>query len=154
MVVQSANMTEAEKEAFLEGFVENPEETRIGFCVMGGIFSEGIDLKSNRLIGSIIVGTGLPMVCNERELMRSYYQEQKGNGFDYAYLYQGMNKVLQSAGRVIRTMEDEGIILLLDDRFLQNQYLELFPREWDPYVVVQRNNVKAAVTDFWNQRNV
>ena len=154
MVVQSNNMTEAEKEAFLEGFVENPEETRIGFCVMGGIFSEGIDLKSNRLIGSIIVGTGLPMVCNERELMRSYYQEQKGNGFDYAYLYQGMNKVLQSAGRVIRTMEDEGIILLLDDRFLQNQYLELFPREWDPYVVVQRNNVKAAVTDFWNQRNV
>ena len=153
MVVQSNNMTEAEKEAFLEGFVENPEETRIGFCVMGGIFSEGIDLKSNRLIGSIIVGTGLPMVCNERELMRSYYQEQKGNGFDYAYLYQGMNKVLQSAGRVIRTMEDEGIILLLDDRFLQNQYLELFPREWDPYVVVQRNNVKAAVTDFWNQRN-
>lgn len=153
MVVQSTNMTEAEKEAFLEGFVENPEETRIGFCVMGGIFSEGIDLKSNRLIGSIIVGTGLPMVCNERELMRSYYQEQKGNGFDYAYLYQGMNKVLQSAGRVIRTMEDEGIILLLDDRFLQNQYLELFPREWDPYVVVQRNNVKAAVTDFWNQRN-
>lgn len=154
MVVQSNNMTEAEKEAFLEGFVENPEETRIGFCVMGGIFSEGIDLKSNRLIGSIIVGTGLPMVCNERELMRSYYQEQKGNGFDYAYLYQGMNKVLQSAGRVIRTMEDEGIILLLDDRFLQNQYLELFPREWDPYVVVQRNNVKAAVTHFWNQRNV
>ena len=151
IVVQASNMTEAEKESFLEGFVENPEETRIGFCVMGGIFSEGIDLKSNRLIGTIIVGTGLPMVCNERELMRSYYQEQKGNGFDYAYLYQGMNKVLQSAGRVIRTTEDEGVILLLDDRFLQNQYLGLFPREWDPYVVVQRNNVKAAVNDFWNK---
>lgn len=152
VVVQASNMTEAEKESFLEGFVENPEETRIGFCVMGGIFSEGIDLKSNRLIGTIIVGTGLPMVCNERELMRSFYQEEKGNGFDYAYLYQGMNKVLQSAGRVIRTTEDEGVILLLDDRFLQNQYLGLFPREWDPYVVVQRNNVKAAVTDFWNER--
>lgn len=152
VVVQASNMTEAEKESFLEGFVENPEETRIGFCVMGGIFSEGIDLKSNRLIGTIIVGTGLPMVCNERELMRSFYQEEKGNGFDYAYLYQGMNKVLQSAGRVIRTTEDEGVILLLDDRFLQNQYLGLFPREWDPYVVVQRNNVKAAVTDFWNGR--
>ena len=152
LIVQSANMTEIEKEEFLEGFVENPKETRIGFCVMGGIFSEGIDLKNSRLIGTIIVGTGLPMVCNERELMRSYYQEHKGNGFQYAYQYQGMNKVLQSAGRVIRTMEDEGVILLLDERFLMNQYVELFPREWDPYVIVQRGNVKAAVTDFWNQR--
>ena len=154
LVVQASNMTESEKEDFLAGFVENPEESRIGFCVMGGIFSEGIDLKSNRLIGTIIVGTGLPMVCNERELMRSYYQEQKGNGFDYAYLYQGMNKVLQSAGRVIRTTEDEGIILLLDERFLQNQYLGLFPLEWDPYIVVQRQNVKAAVTDFWKERQL
>lgn len=153
VIVQSSNMTELEKEEFLEGFVENPEDTRIGFCVMGGIFSEGIDLKSNRLIGTIIVGTGLPMVCNERELMRSYYQEMKGNGFDYAYLYQGMNKVLQSAGRVIRTTEDEGIILLLDERFLQKQYLSLFPREWDPYSVVRRENVKQVVSDFWRQRD-
>lgn len=152
MIVQSANMTELEKEEFLDGFVENPTETRVGFCVMGGIFSEGIDLKSNRLIGTIIVGTGLPQVCNERELMRSYYQEHKGNGFEYAYLYQGMNKVLQSAGRVIRTTEDEGVILLLDERFLQNQYLNLFPREWDPYVIVNRNNVTAAVADFWKTR--
>lgn len=152
MVVQNSSMTELEKEEFLEGFVDNPEETRIGFCVMGGIFSEGIDLKSNRLIGSIIVGTGLPMVCNERELMRSYYQEMKGNGFEYAYLYQGMNKVLQSAGRVIRTMEDEGVIVLLDERFLQNQYRSLFPREWDPYQLVQRENVKDAVLKFWKER--
>ena len=152
MIVQSTNMTELEKEEFLDGFVENPTETRVGFCVMGGIFSEGIDLKSNRLIGTIIVGTGLPQVCNERELMRSYYQEHKGNGFEYAYLYQGMNKVLQSAGRVIRTTEDEGVILLLDERFLQNQYLNLFPREWDPYVIVNRNNVTAAVADFWKTR--
>lgn len=152
MVVQGPSMTEAEKEEFLEGFVENPDKTRIGFCVMGGIFSEGIDLKSSRLIGTIIVGTGLPMVCNERELMRSYYQEMKGRGFDYAYLYQGMNKVLQSAGRVIRTTQDEGVVLLLDERFLQNQYLAMFPREWDPYVIVNRDNVKNAVQDFWDSR--
>jgi len=152
LVVQGPNMTEVEKEDFLDGFVENPTKTRIGFCVMGGIFSEGIDLKSSRMIGTVIVGTGLPMVCNERELMRSYYQEMKGNGFDYAYLYQGMNKVLQSAGRVIRTTEDEGVVLLLDERFLQKQYLSMFPREWDPYVVVNRENVEQAVQNFWRSR--
>lgn len=152
IIMQSSNMSELEKEEFLEGFVENPDTTRIGFCVMGGIYGEGIDLKGSRLIGAIIVGTGLPMVCNERELMRGYYQEVKGAGFDYAYLYQGMNKVLQSAGRVIRTTEDEGVIALLDERFLQKQYQSLFPREWNPYCLVQKKNVKRVVSEFWKRR--
>lgn len=152
IIMQSSNMSELEKEEFLEGFVENPDTTRIGFCVMGGIYGEGIDLKGSRLIGAIIVGTGLPMVCNERQLMRDYYQEMKGAGFDYAYLYQGMNKVLQSAGRVIRTTEDEGIIALLDERFLQKQYQSLFPREWKPYCLVQKQNVKTVVSEFWKSR--
>jgi DNA excision repair protein ERCC-2 len=151
LVVQSSTMTEEEKELFLDEFVEDPKKSRIGFCVMGGIFSEGIDLKSNRLIGAVIVGTGLPMVCNERELFRGYFDEKKGTGFDYAYLYSGMNKVLQSAGRVIRTKEDKGAILLLDERFTQKQYYNLFPREWFPNTSVNINSMENILTEFWNQ---
>lgn len=152
LVMQSSGMTEEEKELFLEDFVENPDTSRIGFCVMGGIFSEGIDLKNNRLIGAVIVGTGLPMVCNERELFRGYFDEHNGSGFDYAYLYSGMNKVLQSAGRVIRTREDRGAILLLDERFTQKQYNQLFPREWFPNILVNQKSMKHALTNFWNNQ--
>lgn len=151
LVVQSSSMTEEEREAFLENFVEDPKKSRIGFCVMGGIFSEGIDLKASRLIGAVIVGTGLPMVCNERELFRDYFEEKRGKGFDYAYLYQGMNKVLQSAGRVIRTNEDRGAILLLDERFLLPQYYQLFPREWYPFEIVNLNTMIKTVKEFWDK---
>lgn len=98
---------------------------------MGGIFGEGIDLKNDRLIGAIIVGTGLPQVSDEREILKNYYDERGLSGFDYAFRYPGMNKVLQAAGRVIRTSEDRGVILLLDERFLQREYGALFPREWE-----------------------
>jgi DNA excision repair protein ERCC-2 len=151
LVIQKNTMSEIEKEEFLNDFTENPDISRIGFCVMGGIFSEGIDLKSDRLIGVIIVGTGLPMICNERELFREYYDNRNGRGFDYAYLYQGMNKVLQSAGRVIRTMEDEGAILLLDERFKQSQYTNLFPREWYPNITVNKETMITELNQFWNK---
>jgi Rad3-related DNA helicase len=154
LVAQKSSMTEAEKEEFLEEFVEEPTVSRIGFCVMGGIFSEGIDLKNNRLIGAIIVGTGLPMVCNERELFRGYFDGRNGSGFDYAYLYSGMNKVLQSAGRVIRTKEDRGAILLLDERFTQKQYYNLFPREWFPFGTVNISTMKSTLEDFWSQSSL
>lgn len=150
-IVQDSHMTELEREQFLESFEENPSSSRIGFCVMGGIFSEGIDLKNDRLIGTVIVGTGLPMVCDDRELFRSYYQEREEMGFEYAYLYNGMNKVLQSAGRVIRTTEDVGVILLLDERFMQKQYTSLFPKEWYPYEIVSRDSLKVRLDDFWKQ---
>jgi DNA excision repair protein ERCC-2 len=150
LVIQKSTMTELEKEAFLTEFTETPNCMRVAFCVMGGIFSEGIDLKKDRLIGAVIVGTGLPMICNERELFRGYYDERNGRGFDYAYLYQGMNKVLQSAGRVIRTMEDRGTILLLDERFRQNQYINLFPREWFPNIVVNLESMKEELEQFWD----
>ena len=150
LVMQAGNMTEEEREAFLEEFVEDPKATRVAFCVMGGIFSEGIDLKSSRLIGAIVVGTGLPMVCNERELFRGYFDAKNNSGFDYAYLYQGMNKVLQSAGRVIRTNEDRGAILLLDERFLQAQYYQLFPQEWFPFEPVNLDSMTQMLTQFWN----
>ncbi len=149
IVQQTGNMTEAEKEQFLLMFSEDNKETRIGFCVLGGIFSEGIDLKNDRLIGAVIVGTGLPMVCNERELFRGFYDERNNRGFDYAYLYSGMNKVQQAAGRVIRTQEDRGAILLLDERFMQGQYRNLFPREWYPHEVVDLSRMTELLSDFW-----
>ncbi len=128
-LVQSQGMGESGREKFLESFSEERERSLIGFCVMGGIFSEGIDLTHDRLIGVIVVGTGLPQISHEREILKQYYDEQEMNGFEYAYLFVGMNKVLQSAGRLIRTAEDKGIVMLLDDRFCQEQYKKLFPRE-------------------------
>ena len=119
---------------------------------MGGVFSEGIDLKEGRLIGAIIVGTGLPMVCTEQEILKGYFDEKEQKGFDYAYQYPGMNKVMQAAGRVIRTVADEGVIALLDDRFLKPDYQALFPREWDGYYSVNLNSVSGIVTEFWGER--
>ena len=119
---------------------------------MGGVFSEGIDLKEERLIGVAVVGTGLPMVCTEQEVLKGYFEETEQAGFDFAYQYPGMNKVLQAAGRVIRTMEDEGVILLLDDRFLRREYLDLFPREWERFLRVNRGNVGQCLKDFWEER--
>ncbi|MDE7325113.1 MAG: ATP-dependent DNA helicase [Lachnospiraceae bacterium] len=152
ILLQQSSMTEQEREDFLGAFVAAPKEGMVGFCVMGGIFSEGIDLKSDRLIGTVIVGTGLPMVCNERELFRGFFDRRNGQGFDYAYLYNGMNKVQQSAGRVIRTVEDEGIILLLDERFLGRSYQELFPREWFPFETVRLETVGEKLGKFWAGR--
>lgn len=151
ILLQQSSMTEQEREDFLNAFVEAPRQGIVGFCVMGGIFSEGIDLKSDRLIGTVIVGTGLPMVCNERELFRGFFDRRNGQGFDYAYLYNGMNKVQQSAGRVIRTVNDRGIILLLDERFLARQYQELFPREWFPFETVRLETVGEKMRQFWDR---
>ncbi|MGN0506167.1 MAG: ATP-dependent DNA helicase [Lachnospiraceae bacterium] len=151
LFVQRQGMTEQEKEAFLMAFSEQPDCLTVGFCVMGGIFGEGIDLKNDRLIGTVIVGTGLPMVCNEKELFRFYFDESKGSGFEYSYLYPGMNKVMQSAGRVIRTTEDCGAILLLDERFLTSAYQNLFPREWFPYETVTCATMKGKLAAFWQE---
>ena len=150
---QKTNMTEAEREEFLAEFTEESEETHIGLCVLGGIFGEGIDLKGERLIGAVIVGTGLPLVCDERELFRRYYDGQTDSakdGFSCAYLYPGMNKVQQAAGRVIRTMEDKGAVLLLDDRFAGAQYASLFPKEWYPYETVTLRTMPERLDAFWN----
>ncbi len=149
LLSQTSNMNEPEREAFLDAFSSDNEGTLLGLCVMGGIFSEGIDLHGERLIGAIIVGTGLPMVCNERELFRSYYEERSGMGFSYAYQYPGINKVLQSAGRVIRTTEDIGAILLLDERFQAPSYRALFPREWETIHLITRDSMTEVLSSFW-----
>lgn len=123
----------------------------IAFCVLGGVFGEGIDLKNDSLIGAIIVGTGLPLLCSEKEILKSYFNQSGESGFDYAYRYPGMNKVLQAAGRVIRTMEDVGIVALLDERFLQFAYRRLFPREWESFETVTVNTVAKKVERFWDE---
>lgn len=150
-ILQSQYMSEEAREIFLENFEEERKGSLIGFCVMGGIFSEGIDLSRDRLIGAAIVGTGLPQVCRERELLKDYFQKQGVRGFDYAYLYPGMNKVLQSAGRVIRTDRDCGVILLLDERFRDYRYQEIFPREWKDYGTCNADNVADKMETFWEQ---
>ena len=149
-ISQQASMTELEREEFLEEFTEETEETLVGFCVMGGIFSEGIDLIGDRLIGAAVVGTGLPQVNCEREILKGYYDEKGEQGFDYAYRYPGMNKVLQAAGRVIRTKEDTGAILLMDERFLNRDYRNLFPREWNDACTCTLGNVEKHLQAFWD----
>lgn len=149
IVVQKQDMDERKKEEFLELF--EGTATVIGFCVMGGVFSEGIDLKEDRLVGAIVVGTGLSAINTSNELLRQYYDSREGCGYEYAYVYPGMNRVLQAAGRVIRTDSDMGVIALLDDRFLTNQYIRLFPREWEDYVATDKNGVKQLVLDFWQK---
>ena len=143
-------MSEQEREEFLEQFQEEGEKTLTGFCVMGGIFSEGIDLAGKKLIGAAIVGTGLPQVGSEREILKEYYDRKGNMGFAYAYRYPGMNKVLQAAGRVIRTKTDRGVVLLLDERFLQRSYQELFPAEWQGYEVCTVSQVGEKIGRFWN----
>lgn len=150
-VIQSQSMREEEREEFLAMFETRREKSLVGFCVMGGIFSEGIDLTEDRLIGAIIVGTGLPQVCNDREIVKRYFDGKGERGFDYAYLYPGMNKVLQSAGRVIRTETDRGMILLLDDRFSQRQYREIFPREWEGYRICRADTLTDLAGEFWDK---
>ncbi len=168
--MQAEYMNEEAREQFLSRFCQEPdtefdlegkicmdieEENRsiVGFCVLGGIFSEGIDLKGEALIGALIVGTGLPQVCREREILMDYFEAEGKDGFDYAYRYPGMNKVLQAAGRVIRSVSDKGIVALLDDRFELPVYRKMFPREWEAYDMVNMKNCHVSIEDFWNGRN-
>lgn len=161
-LLQEEYMNEESREAFLARFQSGTEacefelvierkSTLIGFCVLGGIFSEGIDLKNDSLIGAIIVGTGLPQVCNEREILKKFFDSQGDNGFDFAYRYPGMNKVLQAAGRVIRTVEDVGIVALLDERFLTASYKRMYPREWEAYEQVSLERIGKRIERFWDE---
>ena len=151
LLVQGQGMGEAEKTEFLEEFEKERSHSLAAFCVMGGVFSEGIDLKEERLIGVIVVGTGLPMVCVEQEVLKGYFDETEEKGFGFSYQYPGMNKVLQAAGRVIRTPGDRGVILLLDDRFWRREYRELFPREWSDVKRVSLSSLEQELQAFWSR---
>ncbi len=155
-ILQQPGMQEEERESFLAAFSAEAslgrEKSFVAFCVLGGIFGEGIDLKNEQLIGTVIAGTGLPQIGNEREILKDYYDRRSGEGFDFAYRYPGMNKVLQAAGRVIRTAEDVGVIVLLDDRFLQSDYQRLFPREWEKRAVCRIGTFRGYLQEFWEEK--
>ena len=152
LVIQQKHMDEEERENFLRAFEMGREKSLIGFGVLGGIFSEGIDLTNEKLIGTLIIGTGLPQVCNEREILKSYFDQKGLYGFDYAYRYPGMNKVLQAAGRVIRTPEDRGVVLLIDDRFLAPDTRRLMPPHWEQLRVVESAETLAGELErFWGR---
>ena len=153
IVCQGRNMEEKERESFLSLFSEENSKPLLGFCVMGGIFSEGIDFYGNRLVGAVIVGVGLPQVNRRQELLREYYEQERGDGFSFAYRFPGMNKVMQAAGRVIRSEQDRGSVLLIDSRFSQPSYRRLFPQHWDlPHRVRKAEEISGLLQEFWNQK--
>ncbi|MCX7745868.1 MAG: ATP-dependent DNA helicase [Clostridia bacterium] len=148
--IQAGNMSEEERQAFLEKFQPDTKELFVGFGVLGGIFSEGIDLKGDRLIGVAVIGVGLPQVNREQDVIMRYYEEKNGLGFEYAYMYPGMNKVLQAVGRVIRSERDRGAVLLIDERFLESSYRALIPEHWRGYQNIKSPaDLTAWLDKFW-----
>ncbi|MDZ5574581.1 ATP-dependent DNA helicase [Enterococcus cecorum] len=151
VLIQSRELKDVEKEAFLANFQAQNEQVVLGFCVLGGVFSEGIDLKKNRLIGSIIVSVGLPQISKEQEELKRYFDEKNQQGFYYIYQLPGFNKMMQAAGRVIRTEEDRGVILLIDQRFSRKDYMQLYPTHWSKGVVVHDlNSMLNQLKQFWH----
>lgn len=151
LLAQEPQMNETDREAFLKAFAAEPSETQIGFAVLGGIFGEGIDLAGDRLIGAIIVGVGLPQLCVERNVISERFAARQLDGYDFAYRFPGMNRVLQAAGRVIRTETDRGFILLIDRRFAESRYRQLLPAHWAPAWVRDEKEATAAIHDFWSR---
>ncbi len=148
--LQKRGMTQEQKEQFLDAFTDDNQSMLIGFCVLGGSFSEGVDLPGGRLIGSIIVGVGIPGISDERNIIRDYYTDQNGCGYEYAYVYPGMNHVLQAAGRVIRTDTDRGIVVLLDQRYTEPRYTALFPPHWENVrFASDAQSLAKTITEFW-----
>lgn len=152
VIIQDKDMNINQREEFLANFNDNPTSTTIGFAVLGGVFSEGIDLIHDRLIGAIIVGVGLPQVSFERDLIKNHYDNLGISGFDYAYTNPGKNKVMQAAGRVIRSELDKGVVLLIDQRFTYMKYKDMFKTEWSHYKIVRSSNdIISILNDFWNK---
>ena len=151
VLIQRPGMSEPERDAFLAAFSVEHGETLVGFAVLGGIFGEGIDLVGERLIGAIIVGVGLPQLCLERNLIRDYFQQRNAAGFEYAYTFPGMNRVLQAIGRVIRSETDHGVVLLIDARFNETRYRRLFPAWWKYLRVRHTEGLRQAINSFWER---
>ena len=151
-VEQQPSMNEESREDFIASFQENPQKTLVAFCVLGGIFSEGIDLKGSRLIGTAIVSVGLPLLSVQQNIIRDYFNRKNGMGYEYAYMYPGMNKVLQAAGRVIRSESNKGAVFLIDERFGHNRYKKIFPNT-EPYITVRsKEELQRVLDDFWQNK--
>ncbi len=147
---QESGLDEAGRAAFLAHFSPTPAAPLLGFAVLGGVFGEGVDLVGDRLIGVAVVGPGLPQVGPRQEQLRDYFEATRGSGFDYAYRYPGMNKVLQAAGRLIRTPQDKGVVLLLDDRFAAPAYRALMPPHWAHLQTLRgAAALQKALAAFW-----
>ena len=145
-------MSLRDKESFLSSFKDDSGHLRVGFCVLGGAFAEGVDLPGSRLIGSIIFGVGLPGLSNERNIIQEYFDVNEGNGYDYAYTYPGMNNVLQAAGRVIRRDDDRGVVVLVDDRYGTPKYRGLFPEHWgDVKCAGNAQSLAEIIRRFWKK---
>jgi len=152
VLCQDREMDESAREDFLRKFDDFGDKNRVAFCVLGGVFSEGIDLTGEKLTAVVIVGVGLPQVSPELEIMRAYYQNKGGSGFSFAYTYPGINKVLQAAGRLIRSESDRGALLLIDSRFSSPEYLSLLPEEWHPVPrASQGASLYRIASNFWNE---
>jgi Rad3-related DNA helicase len=153
-VVQRQGMSREEREAFLSAFREDTGHLRVGFCVLGGAFSEGVDLPGSRLIGAVIFGVGLPALSNERNMIEEYFDSTHGQGYDYAYTYPGMTHVLQAVGRVIRSREDRGIAVLIDSRYAEPKYRRLFPNHWKGVQYAGNASSLAEIAkNFWKNRD-
>jgi DNA excision repair protein ERCC-2 len=148
-LVQEPGMSEDRRDAFLAQFETDTARCLVGFAVMGGIFGEGIDLVGTRLSGAAVVGVGLPAVCLERELIREHFTVRLEQGFEYAYMYPGINRVLQAAGRVIRTETDRGVVLLIDQRYGSEHYRALLPHHWNPVTIRAQEEFCRELQSFW-----
>ena len=153
VIAQKPGMSEAEREEFLGRFSQDNPDTLVGFAVMGGIFGEGIDLVGKRLSGAVIVGVGLPAVCMEKDLVRDYFNTTQKAGFEFAYLYPGINRVLQACGRVIRTENDRGVVLLIDQRYSTYRYKSLLPAYWYSVSVSSQQQLDQGLKNFWGCQN-
>ncbi len=149
VIIQTPEMTEAQKVFFIGRFNESVAQSLVGFAVMGGIFGEGIDLRGDRLTGAVIVGVGLPGICLERDLIKAYFDRKNRNGFEFAYQYPGINRVLQAAGRVIRTEKDQGVVLLIDRRYRENRYRSLLPNSWKLTRIADEATFQQELEAFW-----
>ncbi len=152
IIVQPPRMNEQQKEEYLRRFTSSaPDRSLLGLTVLGSLFTEGVDLKGEALTGVIIIGTGLPALTPEREILRQYYDAKSGLGYQYAYTWPGFNRVTQAAGRLIRTAEDYGIVLLIDDRYSKPEYQQLFPKEWDVFYADDRASCLDRIYSFWDE---
>lgn len=152
VTVQRKSMSESAKREFLDSFDAKKEGTLIGFCVLGGSFSEGIDLRGERLIGALIVGVGLPTISSELNIIKEYFDKTRENGYAYAYTYPGMNKVMQAAGRVIRSEDERGIVVLIDDRFASPEYKMIMPEYWKHIKYIgNAKDLLGEITKFWKK---
>jgi DNA excision repair protein ERCC-2 len=151
IVEQKSNMTETDRNNIIELF-NDTSMCKVGFFVMGGVFSEGLDFIGDKLNGVIIVGVGLPLYCDENNLLKDYFDNEYQNGFEYAYTYPGFTKVVQAVGRVIRSENDRGVAILIDERFTYSKYLELMPKHWrNKKVITTSYNLKKEIINFYKK---